>query len=74
MPAALDDPAAAEDADVRLRHRRQAGAMTIVVRPSHSVRSAFWIDCSDSESSAEVASSKRMIGASFRNARAMAMR
>ena len=49
-------------------------AMTIVVRPSISRSKASWTWCSDSESSDEVASSSRMMGASRSMARAMAMR
>ena len=40
-------------------------AIAITVRPAASVSSASWICFSDSESSAEVASSRRRIGAFF---------
>ena len=40
-------------------------AMTIVVRPLHNSAIAFWTSCSDSESSAAVASSSRISGASL---------
>ena len=49
-------------------------AMTMVVRPTMRWSSAAWIFRSLSVSSALVASSKSRIGASFRIARAMAMR
>ncbi len=49
-------------------------AITIVVRPCISSSSAAWISRSDSVSSAEVASSRIRIGASFRIARAIAIR
>ena len=49
-------------------------AMTMVVRPAQSVFSASWTARSDSVSSAEVASSSRISGASLRKARAMERR
>ena len=49
-------------------------AMTIVVRPTISRSIASWISASDSESRLEVASSRIRIGASARNARAIATR
>jgi hypothetical protein len=49
-------------------------AITMVVRPAQGVCSTSWNAYSDSESRAGVASSSRMIGASLRKARAMAIR
>jgi hypothetical protein len=49
-------------------------AMIRVVRPTWMRSSSAWIDCSDYESSAEVASSKIYMQGYLRMARAMATR
>ena len=74
MPLSRTSPASSTRMRSALRTVARRWAITSVVRPCMRLASACWTSRSDSESSAEVASSRMRMGGSLRMARAMAMR